>query len=161
MIGRLPVIDTQPAQLYAVLERCAPPLLSVDVEPALAMWNSSQADLSGGPRRSSGAARVSDNRQPRLILTNSARRATALPAGWHQRQRVQKPWTSRLGLGDGRVVVIGDQSLHDGMLAWRVSAMFVRVRPPARQPRYPAAVEGIMRPLALTYHRPTPMAENR
>lgn len=60
-----------------------------------------------------------------IPLTNSAEQGIPRVIS-----RGNKPWTTRRRLGlsrDDRTVVIGDQVLTDGLLAWRLGAIFVHL----------------------------------
>ena len=61
-----------------------------------------------------------------IALSNGAQRGVARMVG-----RGNKPWTTRrrLGLGKGSapLVVVGDQVLTDGLLAWRLRATFLHL----------------------------------
>ncbi|MCP3995284.1 MAG: hypothetical protein GY722_09495 [bacterium] len=68
-----------------------------------------------------------------IALTNGADRGAP-----RMISRGNKPWTTRRRLGIGRtdrVVVVGDQVLTDGVLAWRLGATFVQlVVDPSNEP---------------------------
>lgn len=60
-----------------------------------------------------------------IVLTNGPERGVPrmIPRG-------NKPWTTRRRLGlerNSRIIVIGDQILTDGVLAWRLGATFVHL----------------------------------
>lgn len=60
-----------------------------------------------------------------LALTNGADRGVP-----RMISRGNKPWTTRRRLGISRadpVVVVGDQVLTDGVLAWRLGAVFIQL----------------------------------
>ena len=58
-----------------------------------------------------------------IALTNGAQRGVPRLVS-----RGNKPWTTRRRLGlTGDVVVVGDQILTDGVLAWRLGATFVHL----------------------------------
>ena len=58
-----------------------------------------------------------------IALTNGAQRGVPRLVS-----RGNKPWTTRRRLGlTGDVVVVGDQILTDGVLAWRLGAAFVHL----------------------------------
>lgn len=60
-----------------------------------------------------------------IILSNGAERGVP-----RMMARGNKPWTTRRRLGlspDSRIVVIGDQILTDGLLAWRLGGPFLHL----------------------------------
>lgn len=60
-----------------------------------------------------------------IVLTNGPERGVARITS-----RGNKPWTTRRRLalqGESRIVVIGDQVLTDGLLAWRFGATFLHL----------------------------------
>ena len=68
-----------------------------------------------------------------IALTNGAERGVP-----RMISRGNKPWTSRqrLGIvGVGNLVVVGDQVLTDGVLAWRLGAVFIHLVIDADEPR--------------------------
>ncbi|WP_380166818.1 hypothetical protein [Jannaschia sp. R86511] len=125
----------------------------LDVEPYVASWRTGPTDLDAGVVRL--AERWGD--QPVLVLTNSARvvSAAVLPTGWRQRSRARKPLT-RLRVPAGAVVV-GDQPLQDGLLAWRLRATFVRVPLPPAAPWWARVTHAAFGPVSrLWLRRPGP-----
>ncbi len=76
--------------------------------------NSAIDDLEGHPRVDRAIA-----------LTNGAERGVPRMVS-----RGNKPWTTRRRLGIGRsdqVVVVGDQVMTDGVLAWRLGGVFIHL----------------------------------
>ncbi|MFC3688624.1 hypothetical protein [Aquipuribacter hungaricus] len=130
--------------------RRRPSLVLLDVEPYVAPWLTGQDDLDAGVARL--AARWSD--QPVLVVTNSDRVVSphVLPAHWGQVNVARKPFT-RLQVPPGAVVV-GDQPLQDGLLAWRYRATFVRVPLPPGAPWYARATYRVFAPLSRLWLRP-------
>ncbi len=60
-----------------------------------------------------------------IVLTNGPERGVP-----RMTARGNKPWTTRRRLGlsrDSRIVVIGDQVLTDGLLAWRMGGPFLHL----------------------------------
>lgn len=136
--------------------RPRPPLVLLDVEPYVAEWLTGQDVLDAGVARLAGLWAE----QPVLVVTNSARvvSATALPAPWRQLRRARKPFT-RLRAFDvpAGSVVVGDQPLQDGLLAWRVQATFVTVPFPPTAPWWARATHRLFTPASrLWLRRPAP-----
>jgi hypothetical protein len=122
----------------------------LDVEPYVAPWLTGQADLDAGVARL--AARWAD--QPVVIVTNSDRVVSphVLPRHWRQVSKARKPFT-RLQVPPGAVVV-GDQPLMDGLLAWRYRAVFVRVPLPTGAPWWARTSHRAFTPLSRLWLRP-------
>lgn len=127
-----------------------PSLVLLDAEPYIAVWLTGQDDLDAGVARLS--ARWSE--QPVLIVTNSDRVVSphVLPAHWGQVNKARKPFT-RLDVPDDAVVV-GDQPLMDGLLAWRYRATFVRVPLPPTAPWWARTSHRIFTPLSRLWLLP-------
>lgn len=123
----------------------------LDVEPYVAVWLTGQDEVDAGVGRL--ARRWGD--QPVLLVTNSARVVSehVLPATWRQRSRARKPFT-RLQVPPGSVVV-GDQPLQDGLLAWRVGATFARVPLPPTAPWWARATHRSFTPVSRLWLRRT------
>lgn len=90
-----------------------------------------------------------------IVLTNGPRRGVD-----RMISRGNKPWTSRrrLGLvdGDAEVWVVGDQVLTDGLLAWRLGALYVHraITESGEQP-FQAAMRALGRIVShLIFERP-------
>ena len=130
--------------------RRRPSLVLLDVEPYVAPWLTGQADLDAGVARL--AARWAD--QPVVIVTNSDRVVSphVLPRHWRQVSKARKPFT-RLQVPPGAVVV-GDQPLMDGLLAWRYRAVFVRVPLPTGAPWWARTSHRAFTPLSRLWLRP-------
>lgn len=135
-----------PAAVRAVAD-CGAASVIVDVEPAVAAWDTDAATLKEGLEHvTSELAHLATVREI-VFLTNSPRLAPPPPpppsAGaraFTYRARARKPW--RLwSLQELRapVVVIGDQILTDGLLAHRLGADFVHMPHHGRVPWWPAA----------------------
>lgn len=126
-----------------------PSLVLLDVEPYVARWLTGQDELDAGVARL--AARWSD--QPVLVVTNSDRVVSGhvLPPHWRQISNARKPFT-RLHAPSGAVVV-GDQPLMDGLLAWRYRAGFVRVPLPAGAPWWARTTCRVFTPVSRLWLR--------
>lgn len=129
--------------------RARPTLVLLDVEPYVAGWRTDQDALHDGVAVL--AERWAD--QAVLVVTNSPRRVSEalLPPTWRQRSRARKPFT-RLDAPPGSVVV-GDQPLQDGLLAWRLGATFVQVPLPPRAPWWARATHRWFGPLSRWWLR--------
>lgn len=130
--------------------RRRPSLVLLDAEPYVARW------LTGQDHLDAGVARLADrwSSQPVLIVTNSDRVVSSdvLPPHWGQVSLARKPFT-RLHVPPGAVVV-GDQPLMDGLLAWRYRATFVRVPLPAGAPWWAQTSHLVFSPLSRLWLRP-------
>lgn len=131
--------------------RPRPALVLLDVEPYVAVWLTGQAEVDAGVARLS---RLWAD-QPVLVVTNSPRVVSdhVLPPTWRQRNRARKPFT-RLAPPPGSVVV-GDQPLQDGLLAWRYRATFVRVPLPPTAPWWARTTHRLFTPLSRLWLSPT------
>ncbi len=112
----------------------------MDVEPAVAAWDTDAATLEEGVARvTSELAQLPAVRQV-VFLTNSPRRAMPATGEFTYRARARKPWRLwTLRTLPAPVVVIGDQVLTDGLLAHRLGAAFVHLPHHGRMPWWPAA----------------------
>lgn len=108
--------------------------LILDAEPLLVHWNESNHILCQS-LAALGMFPGNDFFGPKLVLTNSARRVpdSFIPEGWAYIQRGRKPWT-RLPPPFRGAVVVGDQLLTDGLLAWRLGGYFFLVPLPLDAP---------------------------
>ncbi|WP_336920956.1 hypothetical protein [Aquipuribacter sp. SD81] len=130
--------------------RPRPSLVVLDLEPWVAHWRTGQVELDEAVTRL--GAQWAD--QHVHVVTNSVRRVSdgVLPATWRQMRVARKPFT-RLTAPAGAVVV-GDQPLQDGLLAWRLRATFVRVDLPADAPWWARSVHRVFTPLSRLWLRP-------
>jgi len=120
-----------------------PATLVVDVQPFVAPWGcSSDAMLSGVVALAKYLADAAPNLRTLIFATN------ARPAFRQQLQRgrpmvtligaAHKPWRVAYLTGAPRpVVVLGDQIITDGMLAFRVHGLFLHWRAPGHIPWWP------------------------
>lgn len=130
---RIKLVEGGPDPVATALT-LSPSLLIIDLEPMLLAWD--EPDDRAAAAIAFLLDRVGD-RSPVLVLTNS-RRAVPAHLAEQFRNRANKPWRLPLGIVDtGRVVVIGDTILTDGLLAWRLGATFVSVDRPSRTPWWP------------------------
>jgi predicted HAD superfamily phosphohydrolase YqeG len=127
-LGRVPIRDVRSLDdVMAFLESAQRDQVIIsDVDNTLAPQGVSIAQFV--PLVNAAIDRIEANRNvARVIaLTNGPQREVDRMVS-----RGNKPWTSRrrLGLrrGHGPVVVIGDQVLTDGLLAWRLGATFMHL----------------------------------
>ncbi len=128
MFGRMPMLDVRSLdEVMAYVESGeGEQVIISDVDNTLAPQGLSLAEF--GPLVNAAIDRLEANQNvARVIaLTNGPQRQVDRMVS-----RGNKPWTSRrrLGLrgGHGPVVVIGDQVLTDGLLAWRLRATFMHL----------------------------------
>jgi hypothetical protein len=107
----------------------------IDVEPLVATWGSSANTLATGLGRIEARAERLSQLSILVFMTNSRRgRLLPLPAGRVSVSYVSsagKPWRlDALRQCPDPIVVIGDQILTDGLLAWRLrsrGARFIHV----------------------------------
>lgn len=128
MVGRVPIRDVRSLDDAMTLLESGPgqQVIISDVDNTLAPQGVSIAEFA--PLVNAAIDRIEANRNvARVIaLTNGPQRQVERMVS-----RGNKPWTTqrRLGLrgGHGPVVVIGDQVLTDGLLAWRLRATFIHL----------------------------------
>lgn len=134
-MGRVPLFPTGSyEEVYAAIASLRPRTLVIDVEPLVCRWKTGQEQLDDG--LGSVLSRLAQNEQPlqRIwFLTNSARAPSKRPASDGVTvtyvTNARKPWL-RLDVVRGSpppIVVVGDQVLTDGCVAWRLKAPFVQV----------------------------------
>jgi hypothetical protein len=136
-----------------------------DIEPLVAPWYGSQDALDAGIARVLDQVAAVPGLRAVCFATNSARRPSALPSvpGIEVSYLVSagKPVRTtpyaRLPLPG---VVVGDQVLTDGMLAWRLRFSFLHYRPPLRAPVRPRLLDGIGKPVRPLMFR-SPSARQR
>jgi hypothetical protein len=138
-------------------QRRRPSVVVLDLEPWVAHWRTGQAELDAAVTALSrrwGAQHVH-------VVTNSVRLVSegVLPVGWRQTRVARKPFT-RLQVPAGAVVV-GDQPLQDGLLAWRLGATFVQVALPDDAPWWAAWVHRVFTPLSRLWLRTSFATEPR
>lgn len=131
-----------------------PTILIVDVEPLLAPWRTDRKRLMIGLDLLS---RAFDHEVRVIVATNSRRTVPPnhVPDGITYVSRARKPWRADWWpeRRDG-IVVIGDIPIIDGLLAWRLGALFVQVEcGPGRVPLWPRLLVGLSRVAAPTFLR--------
>jgi predicted HAD superfamily phosphohydrolase YqeG len=105
-----------------------------DIEPLVASWNSSRADLDRGMARVLAEFRRIPSLRVVVFATNSARRPSAVPAGdgidIRYLASAGKPLRTAPYRGLPRPgAVIGDQLPTDGVLAYRLGYTFLHYAP--------------------------------
>jgi predicted HAD superfamily phosphohydrolase YqeG len=135
------VISTSNEDVHASVSRLAPRTLVLDVEPLICRWRSEQRRLEDGLRAM--LSRIGDDHpgiERVVFLTNSGRKPAAPPRVANLAatyvSKARKPWLRLTNLRAAPVplVVVGDQVLTDGILAWRLNATFVQVPIPVGAP---------------------------
>lgn len=136
------VVDSWPAAVCAIAD-CSAASVIVDVEPAVAAWDTDAATLEEGVARVTSALAQLPTVREIVFLTNSSRLAPPAPPGtkaFTYRARARKPWRLwSLRALPAPVVVVGDQTLTDGLVAHRLAADFVHMPHHGRVPWWPAA----------------------
>jgi predicted HAD superfamily phosphohydrolase YqeG len=126
----------------------------VDVEPLVAIWNSGDEELASGltmlierlaelPEIETVSFATNSKRAPRAALEHARLRLTYVHSAG-------KPWLRLdvLRRLPRPLAVIGDQGLTDGLLAWRLNALFINLVVPADSPhgvRFQAAAGQLVR----------------
>lgn len=121
----------------------------LDVEPWVAHWRTGQRELDDAVER---LGREWGDQHVHVV-TNSARGVSdgLLPASWRYLRVARKPFT-RLQVPPGAVVV-GDQPLQDGLLAWRLGATFVAVPLPRDAPLWARLLHAAGTPVSRLWLR--------
>ena len=124
--------------VWAEVQALEPAALLIDIEPFVARWRTDESALLRGLReRLEQCARITSLREV-VFVTNSDRSpsgglpGTSLPASYISSARKPFLQLSRFASLVPPVIVIGDQVLTDGLIAWRLNATFVQVALPAR-----------------------------
>ncbi len=137
--GRVPRLEGgDPEAVWAELRALEPATLLIDIEPFVAAWRTDgEALLAGLHEQLHRCATIASVREV-VFVTNSDRNpASAIPSmpfPVSYISRARKPFLdlSRFGSLERPLVVIGDQVLTDGLMAWRLNALFLQVPLPAR-----------------------------
>ena len=99
--------------------------LIFDVDGTVVRQGASPGDVASAVKAAIDAFEAHPHVAHAIALTNGADRGVPKMIS-----RGNKPWTTRRRLGinrDDRVVVVGDQVISDGVLAWRFGAVFVQL----------------------------------
>jgi predicted HAD superfamily phosphohydrolase YqeG len=138
-VSRVPRLEARDIQaVWPEVRALEPTALLIDIEPFVAAWGTDDSALLRGLReRLDECATIASLREV-VFVTNSHRSpsegvpSTSLPVSYIARAR--KPFldVSRFASLRPPVIVIGDQVLTDGLMAWRLNATFVQVPLPAR-----------------------------
>ena len=128
MLGRVLVRDVQSLdEVMAFVESTdGQKVIIFDVDNTLAPQGVGLAEFAQLVNSAIDRVEASPSIARVIALSNGAQRGVARMVG-----RGNKPWTTRrrLGLGKGSapLVVVGDQVLTDGLLAWRLRATFLHL----------------------------------
>ena len=134
-IQRSPLLQTTSyEEVYSAITSLQPRTLVIDVEPLVCQWKTGQEQLDDGLRSLLSRLREDEQLLQRIwFLTNSARVPSKTPASdgiaVTYVTNARKPWLrlDALRSSPSPIVVVGDQVLTDGCLAWRLKAPFVQV----------------------------------
>jgi predicted HAD superfamily phosphohydrolase YqeG len=147
------------AELKEVLRHLAVRSVVADVEPLACVWGSDDRALREGIDAVLQVAADSSVVTDVAFVTNSRRVPSRTPArdGIHvsYHPKARKPWLAleQLKALPRPAVVVGDQLLTDGLLAWRLSVPFVRIPLPPGSPLSVKAQRLCDRPLARLLFR--------
>ena len=134
------VVDSWPAAVRAVAHFRANSVI-VDVEPTVAVWGSDAIALEEGVARVARELATVPDVRTIVFLTNSSRPAPRPVPGavaFTYCTKARKPWRIRsLRALPTPVAVVGDQILTDGLLAYRLAAVFVHLPAVGQVPWWP------------------------
>jgi hypothetical protein len=150
-----------------MLERLHVRTVILDVEPLVCLWGTGSDELAAGLTAVAETVAAVPSVRAAAFVTNSRR----LPReSLHDERlalsylhRARKPW---LRLGALRelpqpAVVVGDQPLTDGLLAWRLKVPFIQLALPERAPlgvRVQARIGAIVVRALFQFAPPEPSA---
>ena len=146
-VGSLPAV-------LAVIERLKPATLVVDIEPLVARWGAPDSAFSVGASDLIRTAGDLPSVGSIVFTSNSTRDRPGLMLVSHVCVSVvpnaRKPWRAAyLRNAATPVVVVGDQILTDGLMAWRLQSPFLHYNvgggPP--WPRLQAIVGNLLAPI--------------
>ena len=138
-LSRVPRIEARDVQaVWPAVRALKPAALLIDIEPFVAVWRTDESALLRGLHEQLDQCATIASVREVIFVTNSDRSpsggvpSTSFPASYISRAR--KPFLdiSRFASLPSPLIVIGDQVLTDGLMAWRVNATFVQVPLPAR-----------------------------
>jgi predicted HAD superfamily phosphohydrolase YqeG len=121
----------------------------LDVQPMFRGWRSSEVNMEVGPVVS--ALRAASPELVSLVFASNARRLDLVPPDGCGPVVVgaRKPWrVGYLSAAPVPIVVVGDQVVTDGLLAWRIGATFVHWRDAGPAPKWPRIQRGLGRVVA-------------
>jgi predicted HAD superfamily phosphohydrolase YqeG len=128
------------ASLAQVLRRCDAVTVIVDVEPGVVSWGADGATFTDGIAVLRQVLAQTDVREVVLATNSRAERppvAEGVPSVTLVR-RAAKPWRVGYARAHARpLLVVGDQVLTDGLLAWRLGAPFVHWQVDGPMPGWP------------------------
>jgi predicted HAD superfamily phosphohydrolase YqeG len=131
--------------LLTVLIRYRPVTLVLDVQPLVVDWQAQSRGFPASARKVAGIVRASLPSVTNLVFaTNSNFPRVAITAQGTLHilivTRARKPWRTGYLQGVPRpVAVVGDQLLTDGLLAWRLGALFLHWHGSEATPWWPHA----------------------
>lgn len=134
-IQRSPLFPTSSyEEVYSAIARLKPGTLVIDVEPLVCYWKTGQEQLDDGLSRLLSTLTKNEEPLQRIwFLTNSARVPSMAPASDRIAvtyvTKARKPWLrlDAVRSSPSPIVVVGDQVLTDGCVAWRLGAPFIQV----------------------------------
>ena len=138
-VSRVPRLEARDVQaVWPQVRALEPAALLIDIEPFVAAWGTDEPALLRGLRRQLDECASIESLREVFFVTNSRRSpgdrlpSASFPVSYISHAR--KPFLdiSRFASLRAPVVVIGDQVLTDGLMAWRLNAAFVQVPLPAR-----------------------------
>jgi hypothetical protein len=125
-----------PGELFHALRQIGAGAATVDVEPMVSSWRSTEMVSSERLDRVARflfAAGIHD-----LVFATNSGRVPDRPVGstWRYIAHARKPWGPGLPQAESRSVVVGDQFVTDGLFAARRGAIFIHIHQPGPRPMW-------------------------
>jgi predicted HAD superfamily phosphohydrolase YqeG len=138
-LARIPRLEVRVLEeVWPQVRALEPAALLIDIEPFVAAWRTDEPALLRGLRERLAECATIVSLREVVFVTNSGRSprdgvpGASFPVSYISAAR--KPFLdlSRFASLGSPVVVIGDQAVTDGLMAWRLNAIFVQVPLPDR-----------------------------
>lgn len=128
--------------MQRIVDELQPATLLLDLEPYVCAWDTDDEALTSGLSARLAVLAGVGSISHLVLVTNSARHVRQVPAPPRPvlayLADARKPFLDPSGFSSypRPLVVCGDQVLTDGLLAWRLRAVFVQIKLPQSAPRW-------------------------